>query len=114
MSFLWVLASRPIVSRTIATWLLSSATLLLAALDVATQVIIYSSCCALRNLKKRETIEMDALISADYSVSAKSTCSFDFLAEPVVACFTLEKPWITWSKKEGKCSRTDSAYASNK
>lgn len=88
-SFLWALASRLIVSRTIETWLLSSKTLLLAALVVMTAVIRASNCFALRNLKKIDAIEIDALSRADWNVSAKRICSF-FEAPKV--CLTLAKP----------------------
>ena len=47
------------------TWLLSSATELLAALVVQTAVSRASSCFAFRNLKKIEAIEIDAFSRAD-------------------------------------------------
>ena len=54
-----------IVSRTIDTWLLSSVTLLLDAFVVETAVISSSNYFALRNLKKIETMVIEAFNRAD-------------------------------------------------
>lgn len=80
--------------------------MLLAALVVVTAVISYSSCCALRNLKNRDVIDIEALSRADWKDPANKTCSLD-LFEPVYLTFW--NPWITWSKKAGKYSNTDRA-----